>query len=626
MTMAKIENVSQSFFGEGKSATRSVRPVDIPNPYAGAANALAMGARGLGSITGGLVDLAHKGQELRRRTEETELRSAQVRYNALLKEKLALLQKEYTGVSAPGALEALKDWNANIVNELCKNKSVWVRDKIREFTETSGINAHAGLIAWSTEQVNRAFIDVNNAGMTQDAKTFAATGNDTPFNNVCDSFNRGYFVQNGFITDAATMAALKKGYEAGEIPALFKDEASGKYVIDARRAKIKIGDKAGEMSKDDAKAYMAELERQHEHYTKSFRNQIDLMVAMRFDVLMKGNDFNAASQFIKEIDNGKWGPVTKNAKSVMKESLGRGMKVKTTVDSVTNMFDTFFSKQTPEVQKYGGAAFDADYAAKREEIYKHKWGDDEEFRDIALHTFDTLYKLKRDAQKTALASDVAAWVAKLEKIDVTKREAMILRELSPGVLRDKVLAAHKKKYNAFMDDTPQGLAMQYNAFGAFVEGVYLGKLKVGDVEFDLSTAEGAAKCVTVLGLSTANAQKAMAYYQRAQNKKIDIDLLNTATGILGIKLNEAERRKLIFELAAQLEHMQQKDEPWSMSDKLIFYKKFSIDWLQKERRFWQTLTDQDKTDIKNKRTPRSWWPGWYPNYPAVESYGPEKKK
>jgi hypothetical protein len=160
-----------------------------------------------------------------------------------------------------------------------------------------------------------------------------------------------------------------------------------------------------------------------------------------------------------------------------------------------------------------------------------------------------------------------------------------------------VLAAHRRNYDAFMDNTPAGVVRQQELFGRFAKGLREGKITIGESEHDLTTEKGVADCIATIGFTSANAKRAMSYYLGAQNRKVDMDVLNVVAKQIYPQISSEEMNRLVSALAIELANGKDRESTWATPDKAQFYKKFTVQWLRAEQEKWaKAARDRVKKD------------------------------
>lgn len=305
--MSKIPKLSQSIFGQGRSAQENVRQVAIPNPHQGLGSAISASSDGLSKVFNGAMALAQEGQQL-------ALEEAQVAFNAAITKRFDEEVFSLSGEAAAGSTSAaeriLREEEARQLERL-SNYGGGASRQFRMYAAKSAPDRMSSAVRYGRGQVKQARIEAGNIEMKQGAEVYATTGSESSFNGVLASFDRTWEAQFGYIANGGALAKFDEHLKDGFVN--YRGEKL--RIVDA----IKPGDR-GVISREEANRLRTRLDAERQRYEKSRQDQIDLLTAKRVDKFLEWGQLDQAQNYVASVIQGGYRP-SDNALSLINSRL-----------------------------------------------------------------------------------------------------------------------------------------------------------------------------------------------------------------------------------------------------------------------------------------------------------------
>lgn len=286
--MAKIPIVSQSIFGQGRTARVDYKPVAPSNPLEGVASALSSTAKGLKSAFDGAIKLAQEGQQL-------AVEEAQVAFNDAVTKRFDAEVYGLAGEAAAGSADVaeriLREEEARQTERLSRYGGGATR-QFRVFAAKSATDRLSSAVHYGQGQVKRARIDAGNKEMQQGTQLYGKTGSEAARDNVLAAFDRTWEAANGRLVNSGTLAKYDENLEKGFV--VFRGEKL--RIVDD----IKPGER-GVITRQKANDLRARLDNERQVYEKSRQNQLDIMAASRVDQFLEWGQFDQAQLYLENL-------------------------------------------------------------------------------------------------------------------------------------------------------------------------------------------------------------------------------------------------------------------------------------------------------------------------------------
>lgn len=338
--MSKIPKLSQSIFGQGRSAQENVRQVAIPNPYQGLGNAISAASDGLSKVFNSAMALAQEGQQL-------ALEEAQVAFNAAITKRFDEEVFSLSGEAAAGSTSAaeriLREEEARQLERL-SNYGGGASRQFRMYAAKSAPDRMSSAVRYGRGQVKQARIEAGNTEMKQGAEVYATTGSESSFNGVLASFDRTWEAQFGYVANGGALAKFDEHLKDGFVN--YRGEKL--RIVDA----IKPGDR-GVISREEADRLRTRLDAERQRYEKARQDQIDLLTAKRVDKFLEWGQFDQAQEYVASVMQGD-NRLSDNALSLINARLEVFGRNKIAAEEASVCVQSAFATGAQDMESLGG--------------------------------------------------------------------------------------------------------------------------------------------------------------------------------------------------------------------------------------------------------------------------------
>lgn len=509
--MADVPKVLPTVVGRTRSARNEVRAVRIPSGWEEAAV--------LGNAGADLGDSAVRAAALVGSLQKEERETAALgAYNAAIAEADRRMNDEVysqTGFSAQGALQRADA----IYHEVGLKHSASISDPAisRRFSEqwAARRNSQANAtMEFERNQVKAARISTNKSIISSELDNYAGTVDPSALGRVRAAYDDLYRQQNGGgVFDSRSLAAFDA------------DVADGGMVKlpDGRSLKVVDSDSdsdspaPGEVSKAQLAEIRAGLERRATAYEGGLRNLYDVGHSKVIDAYLKDNRVSSAEQYLSSISaDGYPHPMSVGAKAEAEAAVKRHREAA----DISTEATAAMLRLSALGGRYGSAGQDKVFADTVAEIRKKHSGEQQKKGDAMISQLDINYRLMREQQNAALASDITSTLQQVQdsKLTLAQQESRV-GTLAESPLKDALQKALARKRTAFdKQDDPVFVAEQEAALNQFKLDLAKGGAELDGVHYDFSNREQLKAYTLNLGLTGDNQKRAGQYISNSAGR------------------------------------------------------------------------------------------------------------
>ena len=523
--MANLKQVTPSLIGQTQTAQRSVRMVQIPNPGAGAGDAIK-------SATKGLLSMADSFANLLQERDEADYKVALNDAIAELNERLQNEVYSQEGFAAEGAAERADGIYKDIFGKYSGKLSGGNSRKLAEYWGSLKNSQMPRIMSFERSNLQKAELSANQTILKNEVGNYVSTGDTMALNRALIAYDDNYRITNGRLVTRKMMDEIYKDYDDGDGKIKLPDGRTLRIV-----EKVEPGEKDA-ITKEQLSTVLYNLDRQADQYEAGKQNLFDSAHAMFVDSLLQRGtfqDITAAERYLGTV-SAKDAPhgISKGVLDECRSAVARkkeSYEIYNTADALIKDVHAKAGNGT----LYGSAEQDEQAALIRKHIME-KNRDNPEYATKLLRAFNLRYSILRDQQAASLNVGIKSNLLRMQnmKMDLPQQEAYI-RSMKDSPLKDALWKAYDRNRKAYEQEredhlnTPEARAEQERKLNRFKLDLEKGSVKLDGVPYNLGNRDDLVAYIKMMGLSKKNQQRA---YEYANNSAARVDA-NLVAGVLG---------------------------------------------------------------------------------------------